>query len=211
MLGADLNRLHSSAQLLNDSYDMTPVPAPSAFVGPSRHAPPSFSDLLRQRWNAAISGTVRSVQETDYAALGLAAVDGSRQLLQQVSPPTSAAAAASSSGSIFGNPSIPAKGTPDDFVRDLTADARAATHEAGRLFRQAGHEIRKDARDLGEQIREAGEAFQQNFEKAKQVAEDQHDAATIDRGSVRRETYVGGSPEEVKAKRKVESVGSRLV
>ncbi|KLT45195.1 hypothetical protein CC85DRAFT_282686 [Cutaneotrichosporon oleaginosum] len=69
--------LHNSAVLLERSFDDTPGPAPSSFVGP-RPGPPAFSEILKQRWNQALGGAYAHARETDWLALGGEAVEGVR-------------------------------------------------------------------------------------------------------------------------------------
>ncbi|BEI85241.1 hypothetical protein CcaverHIS002_0506420 [Cutaneotrichosporon cavernicola] len=76
--------LYTSAALLERSFDEAPGPAPSSFVGP-RAGPPPFSELLKQRWNAALGGAYAHARETDWIALGGEAVDGVRGQISKLS------------------------------------------------------------------------------------------------------------------------------
>ncbi|GMK55290.1 hypothetical protein CspeluHIS016_0203460 [Cutaneotrichosporon spelunceum] len=76
--------LHTSATLLESSFDTTPHPAPSSLVGP-RAGPPRFTETLKQRWNAALGGAYAHATETNWIALGEEAVDGVRGQLARLS------------------------------------------------------------------------------------------------------------------------------
>ncbi|KAK8845401.1 hypothetical protein IAR55_006114 [Kwoniella newhampshirensis] len=67
------SELHSSSTLLNSSFDPTVPPAPSSFIGPNSQSPhyqPTFSQLLRTKWNESISSLVVGVRRTDWDNVG---------------------------------------------------------------------------------------------------------------------------------------------
>lgn len=66
------------------SFDEAPGPAPSSFVGP-RPGPPPFSEILKQRWNAALGGAYAHARETDWLAISGEAVDGVRGQIAKLS------------------------------------------------------------------------------------------------------------------------------
>lgn len=70
--------LHSSAALLDASFDPSKPIAASAYVGPSYPTTPSFGDLLRQKWNAAVGSAVHGARETDWIGMGKSAYEEAR-------------------------------------------------------------------------------------------------------------------------------------
>jgi len=85
MLGTKAQtRLHNSTHLLTISLSPTPLPAPSSYLG-LRHPPsPTFSEILRSRWNLALGRAVGGVRETDWAGVGMAVWSEGRGLASKL-------------------------------------------------------------------------------------------------------------------------------
>lgn len=76
--------LHFSSALLDASFDPSPPIAASAYIGPSYPTTPSFTELLRQKWNQAIGRAVTGARETDWIGVGKVAFDEARVLASKL-------------------------------------------------------------------------------------------------------------------------------
>ncbi|KGB77250.1 hypothetical protein I307_00141 [Cryptococcus deuterogattii 99/473] len=78
--------LHSSTNLLNASFDPTTPPAQAALIGPSSisPSPPSFSQVLRQRWNDTLASFVGSVRQSDWELIGKEVVEVGRSVVDRL-------------------------------------------------------------------------------------------------------------------------------
>ncbi|KAL7418913.1 hypothetical protein Q5752_006597 [Cryptotrichosporon argae] len=73
--------LHSATSLLASSLSPVPPPAASASVGPAYPYSPPFSQLVRTRWNHAVSSALAAVRETDWAAAAASAYVAGQQVV----------------------------------------------------------------------------------------------------------------------------------
>nr|ODO04421.1 hypothetical protein L204_00780 [Cryptococcus depauperatus CBS 7855] len=80
------SEIHSSANLLNISFDPSIPPAAAALIGPSSafSSPPPFSLILRQRWNDTLSSLVDSVRGTDWGTIGKEIVEVSKSVVDRL-------------------------------------------------------------------------------------------------------------------------------
>jgi altered-inheritance-of-mitochondria protein 5 len=127
------------------SFDETPGPAPASFVGP-RPGPPAFSEILKQRWNAALGGAYAHARETDWLAIGGEAVEGVRGQIAKLSAAADetvteadearAAAAAAQATAIVDGAASPAafdaaKNEQGRYVGDVHVDRGVKASERG--------------------------------------------------------------------------------
>jgi altered-inheritance-of-mitochondria protein 5 len=131
----DYDRMHNSAVLLNDSLDPSAPRAPAALIGPQYPGRPSFSDVLRIRWNHAIGTAVRGVGETDWTAVGAGVWEGGREVLEKLQSQTQSQAQSQTPLSTRGSETV--------------SDARISTEQKVAEVRDVISDVR---RDVGERV-----------------------------------------------------------
>jgi hypothetical protein len=157
-----------------------PPSHPSFYVNQER-----FSDILRQRWNAALARAVNTVQETDWAEVGVATYEGGKEVVQRLVELGGGGAGASAGPNSASHAAASAKNAANSLVAETSAAGSRLSDD-----------ITRGARSLGRTVQDELDALR-TFPGG-------GSGGAAEAGSVRGTDYVGGSEMEVRTKRTLE-------
>ncbi|ORY25183.1 hypothetical protein BCR39DRAFT_544995 [Naematelia encephala] len=221
--------LANSNALLHSSFNSIPPPAASSLIGPSSSlGEPRFGDIVRQKWNTTLSSAFTSIRSTNYTAIGLAAWDSSKELVNQLSSspssssPTTTSTSSSKSQSGSGSEGNGVVELLHDGVEKVKDSVKEEVEKGLQRASDGLHKVSEQVKHGMDQVRDGAELLEKRVEAAKDggvalgTTTDSGPSIIAKPGQAESglrgtESFTGGSAIVVKTQRELERNRGRLV